>query len=264
MSYWHGNAAKTLIMDRISGLGRERDVIVVDLGCGDGGDWPAFLEDHPRVTLHAYEPDARRASEAAARLTNPRAHVYSGDRPLDVKVQGDVVVSFSVFEHVWDRARYLRDAKRLLAPEGIFFLNYDDGHFRARLDLDLPSGWSGELRKAFENRMAKTWARRKRFDRYQARVDRAELDDRLLPEAGLRCEETFYSNLSDLKWLYRSVPAEKRPGFVDLWVEFERRLNEFREDGAVVRGDRTNLWQVMPSRTLVLRHLDEGTPASVQ
>ncbi len=257
MQYWHGNAAKTRIMERISALAAQRELTVIDLGCGGGGDWPAFLANHPGVSLHAYEPDSKQATVAAARLASRDADVHTGARPTAIGVLADVIVSLSVFEHVWDRRLYLQDAKALLAPSGVFFLNYDDGHFRPALQLDLPKYWPGELRTALENLRAKTWAKKRRFDRYQSRVDRAELDLELLPEVGFRCEETFYSNLRDIKLLYRSIPAERRPAFVRSWVEFETKLNEdFRTEGLAERGDPTNLWQVMPSRTLVLRHAD--------
>lgn len=258
MPYWLGNAAKTKIMQRISALAT-RPLTVIDLGCGDGGDWPRFLADHANVTLHAHEPDTERAAIARQRLQPWSVDVHVGPRATTIAARADVIVSFSVFEHVWDRLGFLLDAKSLLANDGLFFLNYDDGHFRRSLPLDLPRHWVGELRTTVNNALAPVWAKRGRFDRYQARVRRNEIAD-LTTQTGFRCEEAFYSNLADLKELFSLIPPASRDGYVEMWIELEDRLNkEFALSAEEVRGDSMNLWRVMPSRTLVLRHAG-GSP----
>lgn len=253
MPYWLGNAAKTTIMQRISALAI-RPLIVIDLGCGDGGDWPRFLADHPNVTLHAHDPDAERAAVARKRLQPWSTDVHAGPRATTITERADVIVSFSVFEHVWDRLGFLHDARSLLAADGIFFLNYDDGHFRRSLPLDLPGRWASELRTTVNNALAPVWAKRALFDRYQKRVHRDEVDD-MTARAGFRCDEAFYSNLADLKELFSVIPPEGQQAYVEMWTKLEARLNnEFAVPVDGVRGDSMNLWRVMPSRTLVLRH----------
>lgn len=259
--YWLGNAAKTEVVARIieRATGRDRPMTVFDFGCGTGGDWPRILAEVPQIRLVAYDPDSRSAAEAQDRLRSTGATVLSGGSIATVDLQADVIVSFSVFEHVYDRTGYLATAKRLLAPDGTFFLNYDDGHFRVAIDVDRPSIWPADGRRLAHNLLAPVLARIGRVSDYQRRV-RRDAADKMLGRAGFRCRESFYSNCDALKELYKTIPNDRREEYCRLWVEFEGRLNEsFVVDlPKWERGDNVNLWQRMPTRTLVLDHSTAG------
>lgn len=198
------------------------EVTVFDYGCGDGGDWPNIVHDHPRIKVVGFEPDKKRAAIA-------RTRIPLVDAPKDVSA--DVIVSFSVFEHVRDRPAYLATAKRALKQNGVFFLNYDDGHFRVPYLKFLYA----------------------RLRDYHRRVEREEAD-RLIAEAGFSVESCFYNNVQDLKTLYKVVPNEQREEYVRAWMAFEDAANEFRDRVSPTMGDDCNLWRVMNSRTLKLRH----------
>lgn len=254
--YWPGNAAKMEVLARLVGRlkSRDRPLKVFDYGCGSGGDWPRILAEVEGFELVGYEPHEKSANEARRRLGGS-ARVLSGDSLSSLDLAADVIVSFSVFEHVHDRPAYLATAKRLLAPGGTFYLNYDDGHFRVALDVDRPGDWMHQGRVLMHNAMAPALARLGRTANYQKRVERADADA-MVAAAGLCAEEAFYSNLGSAKALYKGLPEDRRQVFCRAWVDFERKVNEtcLFEMPEMERGDTASLWSVMPSRTLVLRH----------
>jgi hypothetical protein len=159
-------------------------------------------------------------------------------------------VSFSVFEHVYDRRGYLANARRWLKPEGRFFLNYDDGHFRD------PSSRAEALR----NRLSPILPLMGQLGHFQARVNRDDAD-KMITNEGFEIVAIRYENLRSLKALSKTIPADQRAAFARFWIDVEERLNsQFAVEGALCLGDRVNLWQEMGSRTLELVHADGGTP----
>lgn len=244
---WFGNAAKMRIIQALTADAKPKTIF--DFGAGRGAGWPETLALHPEITLICYEP-----SGAAAELRKavPSAQVFNGDIG-EVDAQADYIVSFSVFEHVYDRGAYLANARRLLKPGGKFFLNYDDGHFRKRLDLNDTSNWSGTLREHLRNLAAPVLPRIGQVGHYQARVNRHDVD-LMVSSAGFETIESRYENLASLKSLSGSVPADDRARFATFWLDVEERLNQ-DFDIAVKSwlGDPALLWREMASRTLSLR-----------
>jgi SAM-dependent methyltransferase len=257
--YWLGNAAKSQVMDRITEFAdRSGGCCVFDYGAGDAGDWPSVLQDRDDIQLVCYEPDEARAHLAREALKGLSAEVLTGSVPSLDNLDADVVVSFSVLEHVWDKASYLRKAAAVLASHGTFYLNYDDGHFRIQVDLERPKSWRSSATSALHNLLAPTLAKQGWTRTFQQRVQ-GENIDRMVRDAGFRCTEVFYSNLRDFKRMMETIPEEQRASFAKLWIDTEKVLNdEFRVelDSPVVPGDNTNLWGWMPSRTLVLQHAE--------
>lgn len=244
---WFGNAAKMRIIQMITADARPKTVF--DFGAGRGAGWPETLALHPEITLVCYEPSA---SAVELRKAVPSARVFSGDI-AEVDVQADYIVSFSVFEHVYDRVAYLANARRLLKPDGKFFLNYDDGHFRKRLDLNDAVNWRGTLREHFRNLAAPILPRIGQVGHYQARVEKGDADLMVL-NAGFETIENRYENLASLKNLSVSVPADERARFATFWLDVEARLN--KDFDIAVKGhlgDTSLLWREMASRTLTLR-----------
>jgi len=105
---WFGNAAKMRIVDQIANT--PGPLTVFDYGAGSGAGWAATLAARPDVRLVCYEPSSQAAK---IRERVPAAEVHTGDEIDRLDLQADFIVSFSVFEHVWDRAAYLGHAKRL-------------------------------------------------------------------------------------------------------------------------------------------------------
>ena len=126
---WTGNSAKAKIVWQILEESDDRSILVFDYGCGVAPGWNQILSSHPNIRYIGYDPDERSVKLARQSLTGLRADIYTGKAISELSFEADYVISLSVFEHVLDRFGYLQNVKRLLAPDGTFFLNYDDGHF---------------------------------------------------------------------------------------------------------------------------------------
>ena len=254
--YWLGNVAKTSIVDQILKTQRTSGPLVIfDYGCGDGGDWPHILRQHPHIKLIGYEPDPRSSQSAQRRLEGHNADIHTGDAIASLQFRADYIVSFSVLEHVYNRTDFLMHAKRLLADEGTFFLNYDDGHFRYLVDLARPSTWGTPFREWLRSRVSPPMAGLGLSRRYQRRVIADEVD-LLIASAGFSIQHVAYHNLACLKQLFKTIPPHQREVFARHWLEVELALNRdcAANLGTPLYGDRVNLWQHMPTRTLCLRH----------
>lgn len=255
--YWTGNSAKTKILaDMLGKLPTGRQTLVFDYGCGGGGDWPEVLRDYPQIRLIGYEPHAESFARAKAALQGLNAELYTGEEIADLDFKADFIVSFSVLEHVYDRNFYLRTARKLLGDEGIFYLNYDDGHFRNCLDLNRPPLWFGQLKEWLHNLLAGPLSRVGLTDRYQRRVPSVELLEQVR-ETGFSVERSEYSNLVSFKRLQKTMPDDLRQEYSRLWLQVEERLNgSFLLRGDAVMGDNANLWLEMGSITLFLKPAD--------
>jgi SAM-dependent methyltransferase len=228
---------------------------VFDYGAGRGGEWPIILAGRPDITLICYEPAADDAAALTRALAgSPKARVVSQKELEAGSFKADYVISFSVFEHVVDRVAYLAHAKRCLAPEGVFHLNYDDGHFRTSLDLDEKRLWRQNLAVTLQNALAWLWPRIGRWERYQSRVMKSAIDPRIA-EVGFRIADERYENMIAMKEVWKTLPDERRQDFTRMWISLEDELNaSFRVDAEMRMGDTVNLWRQLGSRTLQLKH----------
>lgn len=254
--YWLGNVAKSrVIADILANSQDRRSITVFDYGCGDGGDWPAILSDHPHLRLVGYEPSYLTCRMARARLQGLAADIFCGNEIVGLSLQADYIVSFSVLEHVVNRLEFLGYAKRILAPEGIFYLNYDDGHFRCLLDLSRPATWMPACRSWARTVLSRPLASVGRVARYQRRVVADEVES-LAIQTGFRIDRIDYHNLACLKELAKTIPVEKRQKYTRWWLEIEADMNDqFMIHLSEMRyGDDVNLWHHMLSRTMCLRH----------
>lgn len=241
---WYGNAAKMRIIQAI--VQTPGPKVVFDYGAGNGAGWAETLALHPEITLICYEPSS---SVIALRQRVPTAKVV--DEPTGIIA--NFVVSFSVFEHVYDRNAYLRNARAALSSGGTFYLNYDDGHFRKALDLSDIRSWRGQLQEHGRNLLAPAWPKLGLIGHYQHRVSKDETDQQARA-SGFKIEASRYENLASLKRLAMSIPAADRASFARFWMETEDRLNEaFTLSADEVYGDDVVLWREMASRTLELR-----------
>jgi|GEM_PF-559619 len=261
--YWTGNAAKSRIigqiLDRVGPTGR---ALVFDFGCGRAAYWPQVLDDFPGLSLAFYDPDRRSMEEARQNLAGLPARALT-DPDREPSLGADYVVSLSVLEHVFNRPAYLAAAWKHLKPGGLLFLNYDDGHFRNRLDLSHPWESRDHLKEFLLNLAARPLAALGLRGRFQRRVTRGEVEE-LARRAGFGLESEFYSNLPSLKGFHSELEGpgwdeEARQEFARAWQDLEELLNRrFLRQGSRPRlGDPANLWVHMPSRTLVLKRPHE-------
>lgn len=208
-----GNVAKLYCLGLIDAAAERAtgDFRIVDLGCGDGGDFVELLGRRANVHYVGVEPSARAAADARRNL--PAAEIVNGPA-YDVRFEpADAVVSFSVLEHVVDRERYVDAIAANLAPGGRVYLNYDSGHFYNDAD-------AGERVRALAGRLL---ARLGNESHFRAPVEENELAE-LLARAQLRVVEDKGFN-TELKVAYRDVPEDARAAFMHAWLGFELELN---------------------------------------
>jgi SAM-dependent methyltransferase len=251
--YWSGNSAKTKILREILGkLSDDRPTIIFDYGCGDGGDWPLVLRDYPQIRLIGYEPHDKSFAMAKKSLQGLNVELYTGKDIDKLDFKADFIVSFSVLEHVYDRYFYLQTARKLLAYNGLFYLNYDDGHFRNFLDLNRPGHWFGQLKEWLHNLLAGPSSWIGITSGYQQRIHSQELEN-LVRETGFEIGRSEYSNLVSFKQLQKTLPEELLQEFSVFWLEVEEKLNNrFHLKQQIFMGDSANLWQQMGSITYTL------------
>jgi SAM-dependent methyltransferase len=215
-----GNTAKLYCLQLIDEAAARSggEFRIVDLGCGDGRNFVELLRRRGNVRYVGVEP-SRTAAESARRLL-PDAQIVN-EPAYGVRFgPAHAVVSFSVLEHVVDRARYFEAVRANLAAEGRVFLNYDSGHFG-------PDTGLVERTKAST---ARVLARVGSESRYRAPVAEDEFRE-LVAGASLRVADDKGFN-SDLKRAYRDLADEDRDAFMERWLAFELELNAegFRYD----------------------------------
>lgn len=256
--YWQGNIAKTRIIDDIlqtTSACPNKNFLIFDYGCGRAGDWPQILNDNPNLQLIGYDPCKESIMTAKARLNGCNAELLSGKELESKTFLADYIVSFSVLEHVFDRHYYLRTAKRLLAERGIFYLNYDDGHFRNLIDLNRPHFWLNQFKEWLKNLRALIFSKFGKDYGFQSRVIRSEIDQQI-NSIGFKVANSYFCNLVDFKELFKTIPEKGTANFTEFWLNVENSLNSsfLFETENVSYGDKANLWKIMSSRTLVLNH----------
>ncbi len=210
-----GNTAKLYCLRLIDRAAEEAEgeFRIVDLGCGTGANFVELLSRRPNVAYVGVEPSQTAAAEARRLL--PGAQIIAAPA-YDVRVEpAHAVVSFSVLEHVVQRARYFAALRANLREDGRVYLNYDSGHFVADVDLR-------ERAKALASQAL---ARVGSESRYRARVREDECRS-LAAAAGLRIAEDKVFN-TDLKRLHPLVPEARRAEFMERWLAYELELNEF-------------------------------------
>lgn len=219
-----GNAAKLYCLDLIDRRAAEADSLrVLDLGCGDGRNFVELLRRRPNVAYVGFDPSREAVDEARRKLGGLDAQVDQGEvYALHLDPPADVVVSFSVLEHVRRRGDYLAAVAANLAPAGVALVNYDAGHFGQDATL--------------VDRVKTSLGQQSRVDADDFRRDATAAGLRIVEEKGFNTE---------LKVTFRSVPEELQPAFMERWLELELGLNELG------LGGHEQLWR---TRNFVLEH----------
>jgi len=236
-----GNAAKLYCLNRIDELAAAGDELtILDLGCGDAANFPALLRKHGQIRYVGVEPSAEACERARRTLQGLRAEIVHA-RAYDFEgPSAEVVVSFSVLEHVYRRGRYLSCASRNLAPGGLVLINYDAGHF-----VGAPGAPSPRIAR-WKSHAGRALARAGYEAKYQAMVREQEFRS-LVARAGLEIREERVFN-TELKSVYNLLPEERREPFMARWLEVELYLNEL---GIEYRDE---LAAIFRTRNFVLGH----------
>lgn len=251
--YWLGNIEKTRILDEVIYFSDEPRK-VLDYGAGKGGDWVSVLQDHPNLFLYAYEPALNSRDELIDKFQGVENVKCISETELKTLTNIDFIVSFSVFEHVIDKENYLRNAYDALKRNGIFYLNYDDGHFRGVLDFYRFDQLKKVIREFIYHWKFRKGIGSKSPDQYRLRIPIEEAE-KLVKDAGFKISSVRYGNLTNFKDLTKTVQVEQKEAFVDFWISVEDELNaKFMTTMQETRyGSKRNLWSVMVSVTLALQ-----------
>jgi SAM-dependent methyltransferase len=105
-----------------------------DIGCGDGTlAATVFSVYDPRPTIVGVEPDPADCAAARASGTYISTHCVRGDAIPEPDGAFDFVFSNSTLEHIPGLDRVLREAARVLRPDGVFVFTVPSDEFHACL-----------------------------------------------------------------------------------------------------------------------------------
>lgn len=237
-----GNAAKLYCLNWIEQYitTQNRAISILDLGCGSAQNFAKLLQNHKNVHYTGIEPspvacEAARRNLAGLNATIVNDLAYNVYEKI-VSEPFDLVVSFSVFEHVYRRLDYLRSAKTCLKPDGYFLINYDAGHFVN----------PGNLREHVKNLVGPMLARVGQERYFQAFVPEADFLT-MVAQLDLKVIESRSFNTA-LKGIYKVVPTENRAEFMEKWLDFEQWLNSLN---IPYKDDQSKNWR---TRNFIIRH----------
>ncbi len=232
-----GNSAKLYCLNLIEKIVIRQggSLTLLDLGCGAAANFPKLMEKYPGLRYVGVEPSSSECKIAQKNLSSFNATIMNAPAyGLELEA-ADVVISFSVLEHVYRRMDYLQTAKRNMKAAGLFLINYDAGHFVDPAPASIFSIGSDR----WKNRFGRLMARLGREQYFQAFVREAEFRS-LLEETGLMALEGRHFN-TDLKNIYKLVPAHKVEEYMKRWLDFELYLNNMpiRYDDTMAKWFRT-------------------------
>ena len=214
-----GNSAKLYCLRWIEKfvVAKPGETTILDLGCGEALNFVKLLKLYPQIRYVGIEPSKQSCLQAQTYLGGLKATVvncYAYDIHKTLQEEFDLVVSFSVLEHVFRRMDYLRSARECLKESGYFLTNYDAGHF-------LSPTITTRLKDALRFILARLGAEQY----YQSFVKEPDFLS-MIDEVGFRIIEAQFFNAHSLKGIYKVVPESRRFDYMDQWLEFELGLNE--------------------------------------
>lgn len=221
MTFVLGNAAKRYCLEWVQQYAHQhaQSLTLLDLGCGNAHYIAPLLRACPNIVFVGIEPDAAECRRAESNLRGLNATIVHGYAYDDIRAHlphtaYDVMLSFSVLEHVYDRPAYLRLIHDCLAPQGHALINYDSGHFTSTY-------WKERVKTIVGPLLARTGNQAY----YQAFVREAEFQG-WVREAGLIVREAKMFNLASLKGAYKRVSESERDAYLTRWLALELWLNE--------------------------------------
>jgi SAM-dependent methyltransferase len=210
-----GNAAKLYCLNWIRQYISEKneEVKILDLGCGAGLNFVKLLKSHNSVTYVGVDPSKEACNRAQENLEGLNARIFNSpgyDIYDKLKEKFDIVVSFSVLEHVYKRVDYLASAKECLKDGGYFLINYDAGHFLYGKE---------RLITAIGQFLARFGVEKY----YQSLVKESDFL-KMIQEIGFKIFDAKFFNTS-LKDTYKVIPESHKADYMNRWLEFELWLN---------------------------------------
>lgn len=218
-----GNSAKLYCLNWIEKFIADKrgEIKILDLGCGEALNFIKLSQLYPQIRYVGIEPSRESYLRAQTHLEGFNARVinsYAYDVREVLHEKFDIVVSFSVLEHVYRRAEYLLSAKECLKEDGYFLINYDAGHFL------FPSAIA-KLKNVLRHMLAYLGV-----ERYYESFVKENHFLRMIDDVGFIVIDAKFFNIHSLKGIYKIVPQYRQLDYMNLWLEFELRLNELEVD----------------------------------
>jgi SAM-dependent methyltransferase len=212
-----GNSAKLYCLNRIEEYSQQRDRLsILDLGSGTALGFVPLLKKYPTIRYVGVEPSKSACLQAERNLDGLNGTIinaYGYGVHSKLQQEFDVVVSFSVLEHVYKRAEYLRSAKECLKNDGYFLINYDAGHFVMGTQRDRIKNVVGPLLARFG------------VERYYQSFVKEQEFRNIVKSLGFKIiDEKFFN--TGLKGVYKLIPEPTRPDYMEKWLDLELWLNE--------------------------------------
>ncbi len=212
-----GNSAKIYCLDWLDQYlsTHQNSVRILDLGCGEALNFVNLLGKYPHQLNYVGVEPSRQACQLSREnlrglpATIIEGYAYELKRELTGKF--DLVISFSVLEHVYRRLAFLQTAKQYLADDGFFLINYDSGHFHS----------GREKAKNILGPVLATFGWEKY---YQSFVSEAEFR-RLIDFVGFTVVDQKFFN-TELKGIAKVIPPEQKENFNRRWLDEELWLND--------------------------------------
>ncbi|MFQ5997043.1 MAG: methyltransferase [Dehalococcoidales bacterium] len=221
MSVWTmGNSAKLYCLNWIEQfvLQKAGEVKILDLGCGTALNFVNLLKAYPRIQYVGIEPSKASCLRAQQNLSSLNARVinsYAYEMYEQLKEKFDIIVSFSVLEHVYRRMDYLRSAHDCLKDDGYFLVNYDAAHIFS---------WGERLSKSIGLLLAFFG-----IEKYYVSLVKDKDFLEMIEKLGFRIiDSKFFS--TGLKRTFKLIPESYRTEYMKRWLEFELWLNELGID----------------------------------
>lgn len=123
---WNEHLARYAFASRYA-FGRR----VLDIGCGAGYGSALLAKNAAAVIACDIAPEAVEYARSGSSLPNVRYVLASCEAIPLVSAQTDLIVAFEVIEHVAGWRAFLAEARRLLAPRGMFLVSTPNIHYYA-------------------------------------------------------------------------------------------------------------------------------------
>ena len=227
---------------------------VTDLGGGKGDRWVSVLSKYPNLNLTFSEPDKSELEIAKTKIKGKNVLFFDSTKDI-INESQDIVYSFAVLEHVWDKQMFFKEIARILKKDGIAYISYDDGHFRNYLYRD--KSYSFQCRNFLKTKLHKLWQLLGWYSKYQYPVNPADLLN-IVNSVKLSIIDEYYSSIDNFK---NFKVFEK----LDLFREnnmavynLEKELNmEYQKWFTLNQriGMHGPLWKVMGTRTIKVKRI---------
>ena len=228
---------------------------VLDIGAGKALRWIPILKKYPDLKLTIYEPDSKELNIAKSNVIG-RNITYVSNICLIENNSADLIFSFAVLEHVWNKSYFFENISRVLKKSGSAYISYDDGHFRNYLFKKY--GKTFQFKNILKTKLHLVWRLLKIYRKYQKPVNSMDIA-KLIERSNLKIVDEYYSAINFLKdfELKLGVPLTKET--LGTLYDLEKKLNieyESYYDEEFRFKNHGKIWEIMSTRTIHLKHSD--------